>query len=360
MYFHRHELNPIGDAYEVVLYLEPHHSLEEFAEEFGLSIKAEEDINRVAIGYVKRKFPTLRIDKIKVMMGSALVTTIVFGGLTQASAEENTIGVEDEFDTTIPEDDIEIGDLETVPFSEVPTIPMNEVESEEGTALSDPGHVPGDFFYFIEIVAEKIQLALTFGDTTKAELMSQFANEHIAAANALFAEGNTDEAINGLNKALESHELALDYTPEPNSLHEDGPDEEDPVPEELKDITPPIDQGLVDKGVMDTEEEVEEAEEPVNGIREELQNQFSKNITALLLAMEKVNKPTAKAILARNVEEVFAKMEKKFGKLTNIEEQFASNYIVDEPIEELHENMIADQEEFEVSLTKVHELENES
>jgi hypothetical protein len=52
--------------------------------------KAEEDIKRIAIGYVKKKFPTLQVKAIKVMMGGALVTTIMFGGgVTQAFAHEH-------------------------------------------------------------------------------------------------------------------------------------------------------------------------------------------------------------------------------------------------------------------------------
>nr|WP_246187586.1 DUF5667 domain-containing protein [Ornithinibacillus caprae] len=282
----------------------------------------------------------------------------MFGGVTHAFAEEdNDITLEtetpaaDEFGITITEDDTDIEDLEGEPVPEDP--PIDEgTTAEEEVPFDEPGLIPGDFFYFVEIIAEKVQLALTFGDTAKAELMSKFANERIAEANELFSQGDTDGAIVLLNRALESQQLALDYVAdEAETEGTTGSDEEDPIPEELEGITPEEDEV--------TEEDVDKAEEPVEDVREELQVQFSKNVTALLLAMEKVENPTAKAALAKNVEKAFARMENKLEKMRSIEEQLASDVIVDDDVEELRSVIESDQVEFDAGMDEIEEKDAE-
>lgn len=371
MYFHKHELNPKGNAYEVILYIKPQHSLEEFAEEFGFTKRSEEDINHVAIGYVKRKFPALRVKSIKVMMGGALVTTIlVGGGMTQAFANEleeveaeTTTETTTEGTTTETDIETEAGTTgadeelaeqsseeadETTDTSPVEEEPIEEPAADDEAAevpMDEPGLVPDDFFYFVEVVAEKVQLALTFGDTAKAELISQFANERIAEANAMFEAGDTDGAIELLNRALESQELALDYVTEEEEADSTSP-EEDLSPEETEGETAPVEDG-------DVAGEEEKEGNSTSEVREELQSQFSQNITALLLAMEKVDNPKAKAALAKNVEKAYAKMEKRLGKMKEIEERLASAVPVDEDVEDLRDDIRDDQRDFEESMTEL-------
>ncbi|WP_010098046.1 hypothetical protein [Ornithinibacillus scapharcae] len=167
MYFHRHLLKPEGGAYEVILIMKPYLALEEFADEFGFTEKAEEDINRVAVGYVKKKFPNLKVKTIKVMMSGALVTSImVTGGMTPVFANEldgeaqvetnNNPDIQPE--TATSDEPIE---TETSPTDEATTTNSIEEEPEEvpiveelitddtkseEVPLDEPGLVPGDFF----------------------------------------------------------------------------------------------------------------------------------------------------------------------------------------------------------------------
>lgn len=391
MFFHRHEVQQKGDGYEVILYIIPHPSLEEFAEEFGFTKRAEENINRVAIGYVKSKFPTLKVKAIKVIMGGVLVTTIMFGGsMTQAFANEHEgevqaeTGIESETTTDVTatetnmDTDAEAGitppeepaatessptdeGTDTAPVEEEPEAeitpedPVDDGGATEEVPMDEPGLIPGDFFYFVEAIAEKIQLALTFDDTAKAELISQFANERIAEANALFESGDTDGAIDLLNKALESQELALDYVTEDEE--DTATPEGDLPPEETEGETPPTEDAVPGDEAAPDETA---GEDPSSEVREELQTQFSQNITALLLAMEKVENPKAKAALAKNVEKAYAKMEKKLGKMKDIEERIATAIPVDEEVEDLRADIRSDQEDFESNMAEVEEQEGTS
>jgi len=373
LYFHKHEVNQKGNGFEVILHITPHPTLEEFAEEFGLTKKAEEDLNRIAIGYVNKKFPTLRVQSIKVMMGGVLVTSIMFGGsLSQAFAEENTtVQAETEtatYETTTEtnvnaDEEAGVTTLEEVGVEEssltdegTDTSPVEEESATDDTVpieevpMKEPGLVPGDFFYFVEAMAEKVQLALTFDDTAKAELISLFANERIAEANALFEAGDTDAAIALLNQALEDQELALDYVSESEGVDTTGEDlgslEGDFSPNENEGIMPPSEDEVA---VSDDST----SEDPASDVRDQLQSQFSQNVTALLLAMEKVENPKAKAALAKNVEKAYARMEKKLGKMKEIEERIASAIPVDEVVEDLPTDIRNDQEDFERELAEV-------
>lgn len=53
-FFYDYKLHKTNNGYEVILFMRPNSTLEEFAEEFGLTKRSEEDINRIAVGYVKR------------------------------------------------------------------------------------------------------------------------------------------------------------------------------------------------------------------------------------------------------------------------------------------------------------------
>lgn len=99
-FFYDYKLHKTNNGYEVILFMRPNSTLEEFAEEFGLTKRSEEDINRIAVGYVKKKFPSLKIKTIKVMIGGALITTIMFGGsMTHALANEDETTTQSETTT---------------------------------------------------------------------------------------------------------------------------------------------------------------------------------------------------------------------------------------------------------------------
>ncbi|WP_010098048.1 DUF5667 domain-containing protein [Ornithinibacillus scapharcae] len=203
----------------------------------------------------------------------------------------------------------------------------------------------------MEVIAEKVQLAMTFDDTAKAELISQFANERIAEANALFEAGDMEGAMELLNEALESQELALDYVTEGEGTEQSLSEEAEVIPE--GEILSEHTEGKVDP----TEDGDAEPTEPISEVYQELQTQFSQNITALLLAMEKVENPKAKAALAKNVEKAYAKMEKKLGKVREIEEQIASTIPDDNKVNELRNTIREDQKDFDRDMVEVEKKE---
>lgn len=71
-----------------------------------------------------------------------------------------------------------------------------------------PSLLPGSFFYFAKIALEKVKLALTFDDIKDAKLLADYASERMAEAEALFAEGKGEEALEAIEKALEQMENA--------------------------------------------------------------------------------------------------------------------------------------------------------
>lgn len=307
-------------------------------------------------------------------MGGALVTTIMFGGsMAKAYATEHETTTETATDSTTKETDTPDEKAATEDSSltnENEADDTNTGEEQTGTEpileepvdddalagdvpMDEPGLIPGDFFYFVEAIAEKIQLALTFNDTAKAELISQFANERIAEANALFEKGDTDGAIDLLNKALESQELALNYVTEEEKSDDMAP-EGDAAPEETEG-----ERNIGEDAVAVPDNDSTE-DNTVNDIRDELQTQFSQNITALLLALEKVENPKAKAALAKNVEKAYAKMERKLGKMKEIEERITAAIPIDEEIEDLRTDIRSDQEDFESDMAEVEEKEKMS
>lgn len=367
MIFYKYNLQKNVDGYVVILYIKPHSALEEFAEEFGLTTKTEEDINRVAVSFVKKKFPTLKVRAVKVMMGGVLVTTIMLGGnmsQTLAAEQEGQEETQNQSQTESQsgltnESTVETtgqAELETATPGEAATNKVISAEDgaipagEEEVALEEPGLLPGDFFYFAKTLTEKIQLALTFDDVEKAKLLSQFANERIAEANALMEAGDTEGAIALLNQALESQELALDYT------EEVLPD--DQISQADDNIPIEVEPGDGSSSVDDREAGLDEGAKEV---REDIETQFSKNLAALLMAMEKVENPKAKAALAKNVEKAYVRMEKRLGKMQQIEERLANAIPSpnNEDIEDLRKDIAGDQVEFEKEMANVVEESNQ-
>ena len=71
-----------------------------------------------------------------------------------------------------------------------------------------PSLLPGSYFYFAKLALEKVKLALTFDDIKDAKLLADYASERMAEAEALFAEGKGEEALEAIEKALEQMENA--------------------------------------------------------------------------------------------------------------------------------------------------------
>ena len=89
-YFIGHRMESGKDGFTVVLYLDDHRS--EFAGELGdLHPLQEVKIHDHAVDYIKRKFPDFKVNLIKVMLGSILVTSIPMGGVAFAAESPSTI-----------------------------------------------------------------------------------------------------------------------------------------------------------------------------------------------------------------------------------------------------------------------------
>lgn len=167
-----------------------------------------------------------------------------------------------------------------------------DTEVEQADA---PSLVPGDFFYFVKLMAEKVRLAFTFDDYKEAQLLANFAAERIAEANALFAEGKTDEAAELLKEAIATQEQSAERIS----------DSEEPTTEEA---TVEGEDSKETEGT-DTEAKVE--------------SKLAHNIDSLVATLSHVKNETAQKALMKNIQKSFAKLEKKAAKLEEKDAKFA-------------------------------------
>lgn len=282
-----------------------------------------------------------------------LAGTFTFSTPFIARAEENT------------KEKVETVDLQNLTYDQT-----NQVTSEKSTDISKenkeenveavealkPSLLPGDFFYFTKMVLEKIKLSLTFDDVKEAELLSKFATERMAEAEALLAEGKEDLAIEAIKKAMKDMEVVGDLVDDENSAGKTSEDSKVGATEEVKpdgaaegttnstteevkpdgvaegttnsttkEVKP---DGAVEGTTNATTEEVKPdgaAEGATNGTTDELEtdkttlDEIEKsmryNIIALTAALEKVKNPVAKAALERNIVKTYEKIAKQLEKL---------------------------------------------
>ena len=186
-------------------------------------------------------------------------------------------------------------------INETAIIDLQAKTSSTNETVESPSLLPGDFFYFTKILMEKIHLALTSDDVKEAKLVAEFATERLAEAEALFAEGNEQAALETMKTAIENIENADEQV------------------------------SIIDHEAV---EEVVEDETELGEVKEVL----SQNIIALTAAMEKVKNPVAKAALKKNIEKSNTKLAKKMEKWekkqkkTNeiIQEETVSTAIIEE------------------------------
>lgn len=84
----------------------------------------------------------------------------------------------------------------------------------------DPGVLPDSPLYWFQALIEKIQVALTFDQVEKAEVVEQQALENLAEADALIENGDTVEAEETLivySEKIEKAQAFLDELEDPNS-----------------------------------------------------------------------------------------------------------------------------------------------
>lgn len=231
-----------------------------------------------------------------VLASSLIFPTGVFANEGESTTEELEIVTEDTtveestpVEETVTEEtvtpDVTTGE-EIVSDGEEITA-EDEIEAvEEETTIDleeqEPSLVPGDFFYFVKTMTEKIRLAFTVDDYKEAQLLAEFAAERIAEANALIAEGKTADAETLLKDAIATQEQAGEELPE---------------------------------GEMATDAEA--AEET------EVKTKLAHNIDSLLVVLAKVENPTAQQAIMKNIQKTFVKLDKKFARLEEKDVKFA-------------------------------------
>lgn len=236
---------------------------------------------------------------------------------------------------------------ETVQTTE--TTVTNEVElNQEEMAL-----LPGDLFYFIKSITEKIKLALVNNEIDKAKLLVQFTQDRLNEAEELFEKGEEGLAYDTLKKALELQGLALEYSNEDSeeniSDEETASDEAtsgDTADEEVVELVSSEEEGS-------TSAEDAESDSSTDTATTELQEGFANNVHGLLNAMQNVKNPTALKALARNLEKQAEKYEKSYGKLLKAEAEYTK------VIAEIEEKAELGHISKEEAVNKINEVEKE-
>lgn len=179
----------------------------------------------------------------------------------------------------------------TPSYAETTTPSSNTVFNESQIVEeNDPAFVPGDYLYFIKSMMEKIELALTFDDLEKAHLLAEYTQERIKEANSLIQHGNTELAVETLNKSLENQELAVEYSG----------------------LSSETEQGATDQ--------------PNTEKNKELATIFKQNMDALILSLEKVDNLKAQKALAHNIEKSFDKLSKATEQLDKADQKYEEKF----------------------------------
>nr|WP_263324842.1 DUF5667 domain-containing protein [Neobacillus sp. Marseille-Q6967] len=262
------------------------------------------------------------------VLASSLIFSVgtgVFANEGESTTEELEIVTED---TTVEgSTPVEETVTEDTVSPEGETLTSEEITTEEESAAADeetiidleeqePSLVPGDFFYFVKTMTEKIRLAFTVDDYKEAQLLAEFAAERIAEANALIAEGKTADAEALLKEAIATQEQAG--------------------------------------------EELSEGEETADAEateETEVETKLAHNIDSLLVVLTKVENPTAQQAIMKNIQKTFVKLDKKFARLEEKDAKFA------EKMKEIEEKVTDGQiseEEATNKKTKLEKKENKN
>jgi colicin import membrane protein len=147
---------------------------------------------------------------------------------------------------------------------------------------SAPALVPGDIFYFVKVMVEKIQLALEFDQVEKAKMIAAFAEERISEVKVLIDQGKHELAQEVMQEAVDSQAVALDT--------------------------------VAEQKTADSNTEGEATDETADTSTEEVEGLVHQNIIALTKVLEKLDNPQAKAAIERNIQRSLAHLEKKSAK----------------------------------------------
>jgi hypothetical protein len=220
----------------------------------------------------------------------------------------------------------------------------NETTSNtESIQKEEPTLVKGDFFYFVKMTIEKMELLLTTDKVKEAKLLAEFAQERILEAQVLIKEGKEDLAKESLKEALTQMEVAqgqvdvkLPTTETTNTTTETTtettttqPAEEATETEKEEVEKEEVEKEEVEKEEVEKEEvEKEEAEkvEKKKLTKEQkeiakIQHHLNTNLLVLANVLDQVKNPKAKAAIAKNIEKSFNKISERLEKLLKNSEQ---------------------------------------
>lgn len=215
----------------------------------------------------------------------------------------------------------------TTPSSNPASISVTQnttVSSQEGTTLNEsktetPDLLPGNFFYFVKTIYENIRLALTVNDVKEAKLLTAFAQERLAEANAFLAQGKTEEAKQSLQKSLESQQSAVQKADQSTGTSTTVTAAQAEESTQQASATTAVQSGS-EQTEDPKQSEVEDGNTPVKEVKNQEQvlkvkADLQHNIVALAAALEKVENPKAQLALMKNIEKSFAHLDKKLSKI---------------------------------------------
>ncbi|MBP1966872.1 DUF5667 domain-containing protein [Paenibacillus aceris] len=216
------------------------------------------------------------------------------------------------------------------------SVTQNTSVSQAGTTLNEsetetPDLLPGDFFYFVKTMYENIRMALTVNDVKEARLLTALAQERLKEANALLAQGKSNEASLSLQKSLETQQSAVQKTDQATGISitvkttlaentTQAPATEAEASTQKETATTiaaiPSSEQTADPEQTETEDvntPVKEVKNPEQVLK--VKTDLQHNILALASALEKVGNPKAQLALMKNIEKSFTHLDKKLAKI---------------------------------------------
>lgn len=181
-----------------------------------------------------------------------------------------------------------------------------------------PSLLPGDFFYFVKTIYERIQLSFAANDMEEAILLAQFAQERLAETAVLFEKGEAEIAEETLKRSLSQQQQAID-----TAVFVTDSATTDSTPE-TSDSSVEADAAAQGAVATDVQTPTEEEEGADSEQADKVKNSLQHNIVALTAALEKVKNPQAQSSLLKNITKSFAHLEKKLTKLSEKNEEVAA------------------------------------
>ncbi|MBU8907325.1 DUF5667 domain-containing protein [Desertibacillus haloalkaliphilus] len=216
----------------------------------------------------------------KIFAVGMLATAITIGsgaGISYASPEVTE-------EQRLLEEAISVYETEAgVDDQEVEIIYKEGINTAQLSQTEEAATVPGDMFYFVKQLLERVQYTLAFADQDKASLLIDFAQQRVLEAEQLIDQGEAAKAEEILKQALEIHDQAIEYQEEKRENDDRNQFE--------------TTEDLIEEGLVPDDNEVE--------------LKLSQNIISLLNVVNKVENPRAKEVITRNIERQLKHLDRK-------------------------------------------------